>query len=657
MIKRKEAMKEKVLKILNNFGWQLLLLASLLAIWGGAVYYAYALNWLGVILALVLSLANFIWLEKRRPLPTSSLNAGWTLGQADRWPIILYAAMFLLLTASLLNSASSAPLVSPWEVVRPSFFAFYAVISLLAIRLLSSSVGHHFKQIILSAHFFLSFAVAALVYKIGYGFDPFIHQATMELIDKQGLVLPKTPYYLGLYGLTLIIHKISFISIYWLNKFLVPILAALFIPLVARRFLNQGDQANRTADWLAALGLLGLTYSPFIATTPQNLSYVFLIAAVFSGLSRKSSTLLVFILALATFAIHPLSGLPALAWWLWVAAKRHLANWRLAHRRILSLIIFGFSAISLPLALWLAAGSDFKGISLSWSFLAEPFARIFSNLSTAGSEDFILNSLYFFHYNYGLLVIIAIIASFAYFLRQKKKQALDDTWLGLAYMNLALIVAYVISSQISFSGLIDYEQANYAGRILILILIFCLPSLALTGRDIIAAILRQKPLIKLIWLLGGLALLAASLYLSYPRFDRYFNSRGYSTGAGDIEVVKAINGWAKGRYVVLANQQVSAAALKTLGFDHYYPTAAGALYFYPIPTGSPLYQGFLDMVYKSPGRETAEAAMDLMDVDEVFLVVNRYWYQSSRVIAAAKLLADDWQEVAGGYAYVFRYER
>ena len=95
-------------------------------------------------------------------------------------------------------------------LVMPNFFQSHI--------LLQKKLSATGKLFILSAHYLLSFSVAAIVYKIGYGFDPFIHQATMELIDKKGVVTPKPFYYLGEYGLIVIFHKLTGISIYFLNN-------------------------------------------------------------------------------------------------------------------------------------------------------------------------------------------------------------------------------------------------------------------------------------------------------------------------------------------------------------------------------------------------------------------------------------------------------
>ena len=142
----------------------------------------------------------------------------------------------------------------------------------------------------------------------------------MELIDQTGLVTPKPFYYLGQHGLIIIFHKLTGLSIYALNKFLVPVLAALFLPLAIYRFTNQNIQDK--SSWLTVLFVLALTFSPFILSTPQNLSYLFLILAITFGLT-ENGLVWSLILSLATLAIHPLTGIPAIIWWLFLALNEY----------------------------------------------------------------------------------------------------------------------------------------------------------------------------------------------------------------------------------------------------------------------------------------------------------------------------------------------
>jgi hypothetical protein len=644
---------EKINKIVPNIIEYLLLVISLTAIYGAGIYYIYALNWLGVIITLVLVIASLYFLHGRLPYdqiykenisqPESEHNF-----LKKSWLKILYFFLYLTSFILLILSRSDQALISPWQVVNSGFFVNYFLCSLILVVILSqkklSATG---KLLILSAHYLLSFIIAATVYKIGYGFDPFIHQATMELIDKKGIVTPKPFYYLGEYGLIVIFHKLTGISIYLLNKFIVPVLAAIFLPLAVYRFTDQN--IHNRSSWLTVLFILSLTFSPFILSTPQNLSYLFLILAITFGLT-KDGLPWSFILALATLAIHPLTGIPAIIWWLVLALNKHASKIKVKTYKILKRLLFAAGALVLPLALFISGGSDFKKLNWNLFSIIDPIKSLFTGLSSAGQEDWLLNLVYFFSYNYNLWLILIIGISLFFFYRQKNK----PDFRSLIFINLALVIAYLISSQIVFNDLINYEQTNFASRLLILVTIFFLPFIISELQSLIDLILRQTKATKIIYIFFGLTLLTTSLYISYPRIDKYFNSRGYSTSQNDLAAVNLIDKNSTDSYVVLANQQVSVAALKELGFDHYFQTSAGELYFYPIPTGGQLYQYYLDMVYKSPSQETMARAKYLTGAKESYFIINKYWDQSSQIIAEAKLTANSWKTI-NNEVYIFKY--
>jgi len=645
--------KEKINKITPNIIEYILLIISLTAIYGAGIYYIYALNWLGVIITLTLVIISLYFLHGRLPydqiyqenIPQPGLEHNFI---KKNWLEISYFIFYLLSFILLILSRSDRALISPWQIISPGFFVSYFLCSLALIITLSrkklSATG---KLLILSAHYFLSFTVAAVIYKIGYGFDPFIHQATMELIDKKGIVTPKPFYYLGEYGLIVIFHKLTGISIYLLNKFLVPFLAAVFLPLAVYRFTDQN--VHNKSSWLTVLFILSLTFSPFIISTPQNLSYLFLILAITFGLT-KNGLPWSFILALATLAIHPLTGIPAIIWWLILALNKHASKIKIKTYKLLRRLLFAAGALTLPLALFISGGSDIKKLNWNLFSIIDPIKNLFTGLNGAGQENWLLNFVYFFSYNYNLWLVLIIGASLFFFYRQKNK----PDFRSLIFINSALAIAYLISSQIIFNDLINYEQTNFASRLLILITIFFLPFIISELQNLIDLILRQTKATKIIYIFFGLTILTTSLYVSYPRIDNYFNSRGYSTGKNDLAAVNWIDKNAAGSYVVLANQQVSVAALKELGFDHYFQTSAGELYFYPIPTGGQLYQYYLDMVYKNPSQETMARARYLTGAEESYFIVNKYWDKSSQIIAKAKLTANSWKTI-NNEVYIFKY--
>lgn len=204
-----------------------------------------------------------------------------------------------------------------------------------------------------------------------------------------------------------------------------------------------------------------------------------------------------------------------------------------------------------------------------------------------------------------------------------------------------------------------YEQNDYPTRIMGVGLYFLLPFF-------FAAIcyLAEKSLKKYLWVkVSALILLASvltiSLYLSYPRRDNYEPSRGYNVSFANIEAVHYIQNNAKEKFIVLSDQTVAAAALKEFGFkpEYYFHTDQGQIFYYSIPTGGPLYQLYLEMVYIMPSRDAMDKAMNLVGVNHAYFVVNKYWWESARIIEQAKSTADSWTSFDQNNIYIFEYSK
>lgn len=641
-----------------------LVFLSLIIVYSTLIYYFKDLSAGGALLSLTLTLITCILLLKFNLIPEKSEQAPENRSlQLTKWQKITLASHYIFLLGSFLNlfsSSSPNSLISPWQVVTWHFFVFFAfsLTSLFFIfkqNLLKKSLAYA----TLSLNIFLVLSVATIVYKIGYGFDPFVHLAAMKVIAEKGFILPKTPYYIGEYGLIISLHKLSFISLYFINKILAPLLAALIIPFMINRLFQGLKIKDRWHIFIVILISSAFIWPLFISTTPQNLSYLFLILSVYSGLSNKKPAATL-IYSLAAAAIHPISGIPAIIWSAWLIFKETEFKLKHAWKKIISGTLLGAGALLIPLALFISSGASLNNIKLQLTNITESLKLIF-NFSYAGSENWLLNFVYMLSNNY-YLIILALILSGVYLFKSGHFSLVNDrlkfAWRGLLSINISLLIAFILSSQINFSQLISYEQSGFSRRILISITIFFSPFLVLALHWLSekAAKLKNKSE-KIILLILSLIFILSSLYLSYPRMDKYHNSRGYSTSALDIQAVEMIESKETKDYIVLANQQVSAAALKIFGFNKYKQTTSGELYFYPIPTGGELYQYYLDMVYQYPSKETMLKALDLMQVDTGYLVINIYWKDSDRIIKAAKLEADSFEVLGNNEIFIFKYQR
>ncbi|MBU4347176.1 hypothetical protein KKF23_01285 [Patescibacteria group bacterium] len=626
-----------------------LIMLCLISFCGAVVYRFYSLNNIGVAISLTLAVVLFIIILKFSKISNiPALPAGNTRqykkAKTEKILLISYLLLSAICFFILFSHRTAEAIISPWQVAPSYFFIFYGLAT--AALIFNILKYQRFSLLLITLHYFLSFSIAWIVYKIGYGFDPFIHQATMDLIDKTGAVEPKPFYYLGQYSLIVILHKITFIPIQWLDKLLVPVLAAVFLPATLYRVLARWFDSGK-ANLLLVLIMLILPFSFFIATTPQNLAYLLLILAVLLGLicSNAYELIIIYLLAFAALFIQPIAGIPAALFALLLTAY-HSDKGKL--KKYFYLIIFILAVTLLPLAFYFVEKNNSvqeAELPLQNKIISLP------ELTVPDQENFILNFIYLYGFNLKIIIGLIIIAGLIIAFRHKQKCKVFSIYF---LMSAALLLSYLMAKALPFNFLINYERDNYSDRILLAAVFFSLPFIIIALYAFLEKVLKQNRVIKTSLLAFLAVLTAVSLYLSYPRFDRYFNSHCFSTSASDIAAARWIDGNAGGDYIVLANQQVSAAALREFGFKKYYDNTT---FYYPIPTGGPLYQYYLDMVYKKPSRETMIAAMDLTGVNESYFVLNKYWWAFPKILEEAKLEADGWQEIGGGEIYVFRYTR
>ncbi|MEI7451806.1 MAG: hypothetical protein WCK37_01230 [Candidatus Falkowbacteria bacterium] len=621
----------------SNFFILALIFLGLLSFTGGVVYLVFKLNYFGVIFSFILSL--FLLLLIIRYLsPNKQVEIKKNIGSEtySRWFLlapVLYLIFFGLALGLLFKVQTTIAIVSPWDVVSSKFFYCYGAATLFLLLLIKFK--NKLSGLFISAHYFLTFSVALIVYKIGFGYDPFIHLASLRVIDNLGFIAPKTFYYVGQYALEISLHKLFFIPLDFLNLILVPVLAALTLPTAI--YLACCDRfADKTMARVLPILLLVLPTSIFIMTVPQNLAYLFLLLTVilsFGVVDRLKITAMM-ILSLAALLIQPIAGLPAFFFASYILVQHLNIPEILKTLKRPSIIIANIVAI--PLLLVFFAGAHFSFSRSNFNLL---------NFSLAGNENFILNFIYFFAFNKALIFGSAFL--FATFVAFKNK-ALRFYWYFLA----SSFLAYLISLNLSFSALAASEQGDYPARILIVALIFSVPLLLEFCKEIIIRFTVQTKMTKVILGLFLIILICTSLYLSYPRQDRYSNSHGYSVSMADLDAAKLIATESpQSDYVVLANQQVGVAAINLYGLKKYYHDD---IFYYSTQTGSPLYQYYLQMV-TAPSRATMLSAMDYVGVNEMYFVLDKYWWAAPKILAEAKLSANQFWEIDGGEVYVFKY--
>lgn len=556
-----------------------------------------------------------------------------------------------LLVYYLFHKASVDAIRSPWELVSYKFWWLLSISNLLLIFSILHKRSN--KNIFLiSAHFILLSSMAVILYKVGYGYDSFIHGATLKIIEQSGTIQPRLFIYVGQYGLTLFFSRLFQIDILTINKILLPIFFGLIWPNSVYYGLRYCFRWSFRMSYLGVLLSLLVSYGYFIMTSPQSLSFLFVVLVVFISPHLRKNEIpvwLTFILALTTMTIHPISGIPLLFMAFILSFDFWLKNKYL--KKIINIVIYIFSAIALPVFLglyqWLngVAAKNIINQPLKWplppikTHWLQAYDFPFDWLHNIGQN---LPTIYFIISIIGLYLILSK-HKFTFF----KNQLI---LLGILISNYLLTKIFI-----NFNLQIAYQKDDYPNRILFLIALCALPIFLTSFYYLIHQHIKKQPkIINSLWFSTlTLILLSASIYFSYPVYDRYLNNKSVSVSASDIKSVQLIDQDANGEpYVVLANQMVGAAAIHEFGFAKYYNNN----FYYSMPLGTDnIYQEFLKMIEEKASIETAQKAMEKAQVKRLYFVVNQYWHSSAKAREEAAVTADKIMTVDDGKNQIYLY--
>jgi len=568
--------------------------------------------------------------------------------------LAIFIGLFISAIKLLINASTTEAIRSVWHIVDPSFFVILFVLNITAIALVILPAKKIWQDyLILASVTALTLSIGLIVYKIGYGFDPFVHRATESLIIQSGFVSPKPWYYLGQYGLVVILQAIFYQSVDIVDKLLLPIATALTLPLILLTTLQRFG-ANQRSTVLTALLLLALPLNFFIATTPQGLANLILIALIFLVFNRDANnyqpSFIEWSLSFSALIMHPIAGVPALMMLSLITVKTKSKKYPLLLSSFLS-IVYGLILPSLFLIQEISRRTASAFASLP-TIPPEATARHFFYFEQR--YNFIFDTLYEYSFNLpSILIFLSLIGLYLLW----KQTKLSQNYSQIIIATILIIDALILKYWFSFNFLIDYERDDFANRLFTVAFIFLLPYAATAILELFKNINKAPITVILFFLLIIPTAKIAGVYLTYPRFDDYQFDRGYSTSAHDLLAVRSVDENSNQPYLVLANQAVSAAALQELGFKKYYmnPVTKEDIFFYPIPTGGTLYQYYLKMVYETPSKETALEAMKLVGANELYFILNDYWFDSEKIKEEAQKTANKWWEIDNGKIFVFKY--
>ncbi len=638
----------------NIFG--LLLIMALICATYTLAYHFYQINILVFLLTIVLiplivELLSFFGKTEHYFLENLKLRHK---SLADLKSLILPGLVLVLdalLVYYLFHKASANVIRSPWELVSFKFWWLLALSNLaLIFNILHKKSSKNIQLI--SLHFLLLSSIALILYKIGYGYDSFIHGATLKIIEETGTIQPRLYIYVGQYGLSLFFSQLLHVNVLTINKILLPILFSLIWPSSIYYGLRYSFRWSYRMSYLGVLlsMMVGLNY--FIMTSPQSLSFLFFVLVIFIAPELKKNEIpfwLAFVLALMTMTIHPIAGIPLFFMSLILSFDYWLKN-RLI-KKIINIIIYIFSALALPLFLslyqWLNGVSADKIVNQTPKVPLPPISWHW-----VSTYDFPFDWLHNIGQNLSLIYLILSIIGLYLILAKHKIIFFRNQLILLAI----LLSNYLLTkSLVNFNLQISYQKDDYPNRILFLIALCALPILLTSFYYLFHTLIKKTPrVIHSLWISAIVMLvMLVSIYFSYPVYDRYQNSKSVNVTQADLDTVDYIQNDAGSEpYIVLANQMVGAAAIHHFGFAHYY----NSNFYYSMPLGTDnIYQEFLTMIEKEASREVALQAMEKAQVQRLYFVVNNYWHSSQQANKQASTSADQVIPINNGANTIYLY--
>ncbi len=381
---------------------------AFLSFFGSLAYYTSIVTEGTLAIATLLAIISSLLFVRRFPLPAiahdsvpqSSFSKNFTvrpqgLALFFLGSFSLGAFLFFALQSPILSATRSL-----WLLFSP------AHILLLAVAFIATLLCLHFSSRLsallgglLAA---LSASLAALLFPLGFGFDPFLHRATITHIAEFGTITPKPLYYIGAYALELWGHLLLRIPLFPLDTLLAPFALGVLTWLALR------------TRALHPVALAFLPFGAFISTTPQALGFLWIFLLVLTARIALPLPYL-FLFAACALLTHPIAGVPALLFVLFSALHKSGTSLKAPLLALLSFFgIFAIPFLFLVQHVLLGTSVGFSLASLT------NFARI----PTLGFFNFqgnaLLDTVMFFGGNLFLLVCM-LAGTFSSFLFAKHR--------------------------------------------------------------------------------------------------------------------------------------------------------------------------------------------------------------------------------------------
>lgn len=573
-----------------------------------------------------------------------------------RMPFLILALaidLFLLLLFSMVRT--DEPLKTPW--VFPVSFATFALYGMASCALILGRAAR--VSIVLATsvlHLFTTYGVALIAFRYGFGYDPIIHQTAERFIMEHGKILPLQPYYIGQYALVTALSFLTSFSTDLIDRFLVPILASISLPLIGFVGLMRGYSFSPRIAISGVLIFFTLFPIPSLTfTVPHNLSVLYALWWLFLVPLFGRSTLetsAVIGSSLAALAAHPLLGGPLL-----VGTVIRAFQLKMNHvpSRVISTIgvaLVTTSIIGMFALVRIKAGlAPFEFSHLGRGFLT--FVSFFAPPAFPSNTQVHFIALYY--YEYFIKIIIPI---FGFFLLWHRFSFNSVRGLIVSISGGMLASILVFLCFMSLPGIVPAEQYEFVLRLrdaFGMILFFSIVVWGCTrfgGRAV-------RPAVAAALLLAYGVATGMSLYLLYPQMNTARANAGENVSASDLAVVRTVERLEspKKEYVVLAPSLISVVGLREVGFDRTFETPSGVRgHAYPINPDEPLFPYAQEALYRGLSQWNREQLYALASGRTIYLAVPGSWWRSEEITEEMRTMGAV-NIVSGGSHDLYRFPK
>ncbi len=588
---------ETILSPLNRLLVRSLTVAAFWIVLASAVYFVWQFPvWVAWILSGI-ALISWIWWTRslwRSLSRRCEMRDARCATVGDAWPLALVALIADgLIVGTAFLARTDEGLISPWQVLPIGVFGLFFVGTLFVLLAFPRLSGRA-RLLLAILHTATAYSISLIVYKLGFGFDPFVHEAATNYIVRHGAVDPKTPFYIGQYVLVAGAHHLTGISVAAIQALLVPLLASVLLPWVL---------TFRARPWIAWI----FPFAYFTFTVPFNLGMLGLVFCLLLPGDEPDTRLARLALAIATLAIHPLVGIPTLAL---VLSKEISLRWERTPSGWLAFLLTFCGLVGALSVYALGHGGQW-----AWpdgnGWMATLLTLFRPPFVTVPIAPF-WSVLYIFYALWPWMLVFAGTRACLRAPDDQKRTLNIPIGLGAGLLAASILTA----GAIRYKDIVPYEQFEFALRLLALLPWIVLPGLLAVRPPSIN--LRRAILIAL--------LATVAWHVNYPQLNPVMHVYSPGVSRTDFLTVAAIERLAQGQsYAALTPQLTSAAALRDLGFERSVQAPDGSIYPFAIPTGGYLYSRYLELFDGRPPADVIHDARSYVDTELLFVAIPFAW--------------------------------